>query len=163
MGAGARGTSRSVLIDMTRKSETELAERIVMLGPDETLTVIGRCQVQDWDPETGKNLPRCKFGKRAEVHRVALFPLDHKLGNNPEPGRLPETEGHRWVGMMTVLRNSWQWPGVLPDCPDHPGMMRWEGLRGHHAPSVACGGDCEHATGPTCKCSCAGANHGMRA
>jgi hypothetical protein len=148
---------------VTKQSDSELAERIVKLGPDETLTVMGRCRHRDFDPLTGKDLPRCKFGKRSEVHRVALFPADNKYGNKPEPGRLPETEGHRWVGMMAVLRQAWQYPGALPECPDHPGMMRWEGLRALHAPSVACSGDCEKATGSECKCSCNGANHGVLA
>ena len=69
---------------------------------------------------------------------MALFPLDRNLGNNPEPRRLPETEGHRWVGMMSVLRRSHDWPGVLPECLDHSGMLRhlWGRLRARYRPDL---------------------------
>lgn len=44
-------------------------------------------------------------------------------------------------------------------CPDH-GRYSTEQVIGEHIPSVKCGARCTNAVGPTCDCSCGGANHG---
>ena len=38
--------------------------------------------------------------------------------------------------------------------------VKLELVRGWYAPDVKCGAKCRNAVGPSCDCSCGGANHG---
>jgi hypothetical protein len=49
--------------------------------------------------------------------------------------------------------------GVAARCPDH-GVYKLSYLKGHLAPDHKCDARCTTATGPSCDCSCGGANHG---
>lgn len=48
-------------------------------------------------------------------------------------------------------------------CVAHRLRLRFARLRVTHAPGVACTSSCWHAVSASCRCSCNGANHGLKA
>jgi hypothetical protein len=44
-------------------------------------------------------------------------------------------------------------------CPDH-GRYLLDNVMAYEVPEIKCGGSCRNAVGPSCDCSCGGANHG---
>lgn len=48
---------------------------------------------------------------------------------------------------------------VAARCPDH-GVYGLRALHGRTVETIACTAKCRNATGPSCDCSCGGANHG---
>ncbi len=52
--------------------------------------------------------------------------------------------------------------GALPMCLEHRRNLRWTRVDGRHNDEVRCDARCEGAKGPSCECSCGGANHGGR-
>ena len=52
---------------------------------------------------------------------------------------------------------------ALRDCPDGRGhTIRWDGLKATRN-STVCSAKCQESASPTCRCSCAGAEHGRLA
>jgi hypothetical protein len=45
-------------------------------------------------------------------------------------------------------------------CAEHHRHYKWEQVIGQHARGIKCDARCQFAKGPSCDCSCAGANHG---
>jgi hypothetical protein len=45
------------------------------------------------------------------------------------------------------------------ECPEH-GRYRLENVIAYEVPEIKCGASCRNAVGPSCDCSCGGANHG---
>lgn len=45
------------------------------------------------------------------------------------------------------------------NCPEH-GRFLLSNVIAYEVPEIRCGASCRGATGPSCDCSCGGANHG---
>ena len=45
-------------------------------------------------------------------------------------------------------------------CPECPGSLQWDEIDGRVVDDHPCDARCMGARGPTCECSCGGANHG---
>lgn len=127
------------------------------LGAGERLRVFGRCT------ERG-----CKYRSVLEVGRVTE--VTGTLGNAVDEhslGRFPEIAGWaKWIGTAALLTDSWFGPDENPlyhgiRCPQH-GMLKFAGLRATRVETSLCDDVCAHATGADCRCSCGGANHGVR-
>lgn len=50
--------------------------------------------------------------------------------------------------------------GVYVLCPDCGARVVLTAVKGRYRPEITCGAKCRNAVGPSCDCSCGGANHG---
>lgn len=69
----------------------------------------------------------------------------------------------RRCNTVTRVKADSEWMRPIRNCPSCSRELRREHIKplyGHIAPSVSCGPKCRNATGPSCDCSCGGANHG---
>lgn len=127
-------------------ADRRLSALLLELDADRTVTVVGRC------PQA-----RCKARLRLEVGRVTELPAGK--GNPPEPDRFPETAAmSSWVGTVFALKH---FPPA--SCREHQRDLVFAGLVADHRPDVTCSSSCTDASSPECRCSCAGANHGIHA
>lgn len=82
-------------------------------------------------------------------------------------GRGIQATGYQWMGRFAppllqhegapVLDTS---IGVYAPCPDCGQKVVLSAVEGRYKPEIACSAKCRNATGPSCDCSCGGANHG---
>jgi hypothetical protein len=137
-----------------RTCDSDLANAIRLLPQGGTLRVFGRCHACEGAPKAGRRIV-------VEVSRV--WPAREGQYSLEPQDRLPETFDlarypHGWYGTAAALTEG---DVKCPHCGS--GVYEWKGVRATYVSDAACSADCEKATGEHCRCSCGGANHGMRA
>lgn len=96
----------------------------------------------------------CTYRKAVDVPRMRVEEIDRRFGHRYSRLVYQRPDGGRTERPF----DSWLWKVC---CPDHEGATRWEVVRGE-VTDHACDGRCMNAIGPSCECSCGGANHGGR-
>jgi hypothetical protein len=109
--------------------------------------------------------PQCKTAKRVTVQQEARRRYVWDTGtqayiSTPEYRQVPLAAGAQYHASRTGPS------AVTVPCPtgcqyySDPRMITCKRVQGSLNEGIKCGAKCVNATGPSCECSCAGANHG---
>lgn len=98
----------------------------------------------------------CKHATRVNADQVQELDSDRKTEID---GKLVYTlaDGTPYDNTRAHILNG---VAVAMRCPDH-GVYKLNYLKGRLVEDKKCDGRCMGATGPSCDCSCGGANHGI--
>ena len=150
--------------------DTAVAKAATAQGPQTLAAVQARHpHVLKTAAAHGADAPQWYIGKcpaKGCKHRTHID--SRELGRADARGRGPDGKP-RWVDMTTGQpydkeRPGW-YNGVAPwaQCPEHGKLYRLQLVKGSYREDIKCTSRCWNATGPSCDCSCGGANHGAGA
>lgn len=113
----------------------------------------------DWTASpAGPQLGRCKTCKR--VVRLSTTQERRLVAVRHQDGLVAEA-ACRWPAPVPGAKHwhdgTWTVPCPTAGCP---WVITLKRVDGHVSPAVTCGSKCTGAVGPSCDCSCGGANHG---
>ena len=125
-------------------------------GPDARpapVLYLGRCPAKGCRSRARIALP----GRLRRTVRYMVYQqrVEHDV---LDPAALLDTPtGRRLVTFDELSARRW-----LPQCVEHRRPLRFAKLEGTYNGEKPCNARCMGASGPSCECSCAGANHGGR-
>lgn len=123
-------------------------------GPEaRPVLYLGRCPAKGCRARARIALP----GRRRKTVRYIAHGIRVEY-ETTEPAVLLDTPtGRALVTFDELAARRW-----LPQCVEHRRPLRFARLEGTYDASKVCNARCMGAAGPSCECSCAGANHGGR-